>query len=97
MLAQVATSLLAMVACGLGAADYADARSVSRPRASVCNGYSEVHVYHLIFSNFLLTTRAALPVALLLAPRKLCSKSYGNVTIVGAHDSYAVGAGNGAL
>lgn len=42
MLAQVATSIIAAMALGLGAADLAAAVSVPRPRASVCNGYSEV-------------------------------------------------------
>ena len=53
MLAQVATSVLLLIALGLGTADYASAR-VPRPRASVCNGYSEVLPSSLHHGNFLL-------------------------------------------
>ena len=59
MLAQVATSVLLLIALGLGTADYASAR-VPRPRASVCNGYSEVLPSSLHHGNFLLTIRAVM-------------------------------------
>jgi hypothetical protein len=56
MLAQVATSIMAMVAFCLGTADHAAAVSVPRPRASVCNGYSEVLPSISLFTgNFSLT------------------------------------------
>jgi hypothetical protein len=53
--------------------------------ATVCNGHAEVCTYRLRltpqFVEFPATTQ-------------LCDRSYGNITYVGAHDSYAVGVNN---
>jgi hypothetical protein len=54
-------------------------------RATICNGFPEVRAYH---------THCHIGHTLYL---QFCARSYGNVTFVGAHDSYAVGVNNGRL
>lgn len=53
-----------------------------RTRATTCNGSSDVSRPVLLVS----------PPLTVIA--QLCDRSYGNVTFVGAHDSYAVGVNN---
>jgi len=48
-------------------------------RATVCNGHAEVGLGD-VSTNIVLMTVG-----------KLCSRSYGNVTFVGAHNSYSIG------
>lgn len=52
-------------------------------RATTCNGFSQVCV------------SLALILAVGLPSPQFCDRSYGNITFVGAHDSYAVGVNNG--
>lgn len=53
-------------------------------RATTCNGHSEVEHYSLgHFTGHSYIIR-----------HQLCSRTYGNVSFVGAHDSYAVGTNN---
>lgn len=58
---------------------------VATRRATVCNGHAEVRRVYVRIQ------RASSNVRRL----QLCDRSFGNVTFVGAHDSYAVGTNSG--
>lgn len=111
MLLSFAKTFLPAAVALTGIVSVADARSVARPRATTCNGFSEVRKG----SRFPVRMNGVQADELLPEPIKwaqhlhtyihassspaltvvqLCSKSFGNVTLVGAHDSYAVGANN---
>lgn len=48
-------------------------------------------LYSLLLSTFALAVQAA---TICNGQASFCSRSYSNVSVIGAHDSYAVGAGN---
>ena len=56
-------------------------------RATTCNGHSEVRKMKIFLSIHLSHS-------LNLVSIQFCDKSYGNISFVGAHDSYAVGTNN---
>ena len=60
------------------------ATTVRERRATTCNGFSQVCPSH-----------ASISMSGIYPDPQFCDRSYGNITFVGAHDSFAVGVNNG--